>query len=58
VHERRRKIQGRALLKRRKAAILAGKRESGAKGQGVDDLREDKLEIDTIVWFPELRTES
>jgi hypothetical protein len=58
VHEWRREIQGRALLKRRKAAILTSTRGGGAKGQGVENLREDEVKMDAVVRFPELRTES
>jgi hypothetical protein len=52
------KYKGRALLERRKAALLTSTREGGTKGQGVDDLREDELKVDTIVRVSEIRTES
>jgi len=64
VCERRRQVGGRKWLKREKAAILTCRTEGGAKGQGVDYyLRENEFgelgaTIDTIIWFPELRTES
>jgi hypothetical protein len=58
VHEWKRKIQGRALSKRRKAAILTSTRGGGAKIQGADNLREDEVKIDAVVRSPELRTES
>jgi hypothetical protein len=58
VREWWKQIEGRALLKRKKAAVLTSTREGGAKGQGIDNLREDEVKMDVIVRFPELRTES
>jgi hypothetical protein len=44
--------------KRRKAAVLTSTRGGGAKGQDVENLREDEVKMDAIVRFPVLRTES
>jgi hypothetical protein len=50
-------MEGRALLKRKKAGVLASTRGGRVKRQGVDDLRDEELKIDTIIRVSEIRTE-
>ena len=55
-------IEGRALSKRKKGAILTNTREGGVKGRGVDNIQEDDLgeldaAVNTFIQFPKLRAE-
>jgi hypothetical protein len=55
--------KGENILGEEKSNDFKQKKEGGGKGRGVADLWEGTFEelnatVDTIVWFPELRTKS
>ena len=56
-------MEGRALSKGKKIAMLTSTREDRAKERGVGNLREAEFQehdtaVDAFIWFPELRAES
>ena len=62
AREWRRRVEGRALLKKKRAAVLTSTGEGREKGRG-GDMQEDDLEqlgaaVNTFIQFPRLTTES